>query len=188
MSKEYISLKEKAAINLEIKLKVLEWFIKDGIPWVKNGMGENEYSKTSGKKILDFFPASEYKFSKWSTEKSENYVYSNCEFVKIQILDKFGSFSTSGRDTLKKYSDMRNRAITAFKNLKKIAKEQQKERKDTISKQNLKIMTLEARLDAIGASFVESREENARLKKKLKIKEREITELKELLDTQFEKI
>lgn len=181
----YEVVKEDATNNIKLKLRILEQFIIDGIPWRKNDDGTYKRDPKTGFRELDFYPSNEYSFAKWTAESKVGVENQSCVLVRNKIVSKYGNYKSHGPDSLLKRVDLLNRARSIFSTLKTVEKNQiaKENNVDLIKKQLAEINHWKAAARNQAAYVVEAITRNSELERNIVKLERALNESKQVVAT-----
>lgn len=149
--------KNLATQNLKIKLKILNDFINNGIPWQRDESGSYIRDQETGARLLDFYPKSALQFSRWTSNGNNPGSVTNCTWVRNELQNQYGSFTSHGQDSLshKNRPQEYAQAIKMFDAIKEVARHQRasEHNADVLAEQKNEISRWKAAAEA-QATFV----------------------------------
>ena len=163
--------------NIELKLTVLEGWLKAGIPWVCDDSGQPQRD-AEGELKLEWFPTSLATFSAWTSEQ-------NCAFVRRSL----PAFRTCSRETLyKDYNgDLHVRVVTTTKALSQRSTLQKEQSNKTTHLRKLKADAayLRALTEVQASQIVQMRQRHSKVEIELRKEQRARKENNALLTAQL---
>jgi hypothetical protein len=143
---------QKALLNIQTKISVLEQWVKDGIPYACDEVG-NAIELPGGASQIDYYPTSVRQFNFWERSKQ-------CSAVA----EKLPEFSRNANDTLRRHPGYQKQVESLISQLtRRAVRQNKKERAPALAELRRQLEVAEARNGVLEVELVNIRSSLKRL-------------------------